>query len=204
MRVSNPRLFFPIVTLAVFAFVVGLASSNFANAQQRQVTVASLDAMPRYDTNRNLILPADYRRWILVGSSLGLSYSEGGQGSHQMFNTTLMEPGAYRHFVETGTLREGTMLALIGQGIGTNATPARQGQFATGVHMVEMAVKDSKRVPEGWTYYGFGGPMAGGYRTSAAPQPKANCYDCHATHAARDNVFIQFYGLLNEAMPTKR
>lgn len=104
-------------------------------------------------------------------------------------------------FVETGTFREGTMLALIGQGIGTNATPARQGQFATDVHMVEMAVKDSKRVAEGWAYYGFGGPMAGGYRTSAAPQPKANCYDCHATHAARDNVFTQFYGLLNEATP---
>jgi hypothetical protein len=204
MRVSNLRLFFPTVILAVFAFVVALASSNFANAQQRQATVASLDAMPQYDANRNLILPADYRRWILVGSSLGLSYSESGQASHQMFNTTLMEPGAHRHFVETGTFREGTMLALIGQGIGTNATPARQGQFATGVHILEMAVKDSKRVPDGWAYYGFGGPMAGGYRTSAAPQPKANCYDCHATHAARDNVFMQFYGLLNEAMPTKR
>ena len=204
MRVWNPRLFFPIVTLAVFAFVIALASSNFANAQQRQATVPSPEAMPQYDANRSLILPADYRRWILVGSSLGLSYSESGQGSHQMFNTTLMEPGAYRHFVETGTFREGTMLALIGQGIGTNATPARQGQFATDVHMVEMAVKDSKRVPEGWAYYGFGGPMAGGYRTSAAPQPKANCYDCHAKHAARDNVFMQFYGLLNEAMPIKR
>ena len=41
------------------------------------------------------------------------------------------------------------MLALILQGIGTNATPARQGQFATDVHVVEMAVKDKGRVPEG-------------------------------------------------------
>ena len=52
-----------------------------------------------------------------------------------MFNTTLMEPTAYRHFVQTGQFREGTMLALILQGIGTNATPARQGQFATDVHV---------------------------------------------------------------------
>ncbi len=71
----------------------------------------------------------------LAGSSLGLSYAEGGaQGAHQMFNTTLIEPSAYRHFVETGEFREGTMFALILQGIGTNATPARQGQFATDVH----------------------------------------------------------------------
>ena len=204
MRASNFRLFPPIFILAVFAFVGAVGSANFAGAQQSKPTVPSLDVTPRYDTSRNLILPDDYRRWILVGSSLGLSYSESGQGSHQMFNATLMEPSAYRHFVETGTFREGTMLALIGQGIGTNATPARQGQFATDVHMVEMAVKDFKRVPEGWAYYGFGGPMAGGYQTSAAPQPKANCYDCHVKHAARDNVFMQFYGLLNEATLRKR
>jgi hypothetical protein len=121
-----------------------------------------------------------------------------------MFNTTLIEPSAYRYFVETGTFREGTMLVLLLQGIGSNAMPARKGQFATDVHMLEMAVKDSKRVPEGWAYYAFDGPMVGGYRTSAAPQPKASCYDCHATHAARDNVFMQFYGLLNEAAPQKR
>lgn len=188
----------------VAAVVVALASSGFAAGQQPPTaTATSPDVMPRYDANRNLLLPDDYRRWVLVGSSLGLSYAEGEQNGHQMFNTTLMEPSAYRHFVETGTFREGTMLALIGQGIGTNATPARQGQFATDVHMVEMAVKDSTRVPEAWAYYGFGGPMAGGYRTSAAPQPKASCFECHVTHASRDNVFMQFYGLLNEAVPKR-
>jgi hypothetical protein len=207
MRMSNlrPSLFPFICSLAIFVFVVVAASRDFAAAQQRTPSpVTPPAALPRYDASRNLLLPEDYRRWVLVGSSLGLSYAEGGQAGHQMFNTTLMEPGAYRHFVETGAFREGTMFALIGQGIGTNATPARQGQFATDVHMVEMAVKDSKRVPEGWAYYGFGGPMMGGYRTSAAPQPRASCYACHIQHAARDNVFTQFYGLLNEARPEKR
>ena len=146
MRASNVRFtVFPLIcSVAIFTFLVVLASTTFAAAQQRQVaTATSLDVMPRYDTNRNLTLPDDYRRWVLVGSSLGLSYSEGGQGGHQIFNTTLMEPSAYRHFVETGTFREGTMLALIGQAIGTNVTPAREGQFATDVHLIEMAVKDS-------------------------------------------------------------
>jgi hypothetical protein len=198
------RVFRLICSLAAVSFVVVAASRSFVAAQQRQPAAAtSHDVMPRYDTDRKLLLPDDYRRWVLAGSSLGLSYSEGGQGGHQMFNTTLIEPSAYRHFVETGTFREGTMLALVLQGIGTNAMPARQGQFATDVHMVEMAVKDSKRVPEGWAYYGFGGPMAGGYQAAAAPQPRARCFDCHVKHAARDNVFMQFYGLLNEAAPKK-
>ena len=207
MRLSNFRRkpLAVMCSLAVVAVVLVLARRNFVAAPLRQAaTEASRDPMPRYDTDRNLVLPDDYRRWVLIGSALGLSYSEAGQDGHQMFNTTLMEPGAYRHFVETGTFREGTMLVLIGQGIGSNATPARQGQFATDVHTIEMAVKDSKRVPESWAYYAFGGPMMGGYRSTAAPQPKASCFSCHAEHAARDNVFLQFYGLLNEAASRKR
>jgi Cytochrome P460 len=186
------------LSCVVVAWVAVVATRGAVVAGQVSGATTAAGVMPQYDGDRNLRLPNDYRQWILVGSSLGLSYSEG-QAGHQMFNTTLMEPTAYRHFVQTGQFREGTMLALILQGIGTNATPARQGQFATDVHVIEMAVKDSGRVPEGWAYYAFGGPMMGGYRSTAAPQPKSSCYDCHIKHAARDNVFTQFYGLLNEA-----
>jgi cytochrome P460 len=189
-----------VLSCALVVWVAVAATRSSLVAQQRAEPAAAAAVMPQYDTDRNLKLPGDYRQWILVGSSLGLSYSEG-QTAHQMFNTTLMEPSAYRHFVQTGQFREGTMLALILQGIGTNALPARQGQFATDVHMVEMAVKDSARVPEGWAYYAFGGPMAGGYRAAASPQAKASCFNCHVEHAARDNVFMQFYGLLSEVAP---
>lgn len=186
------------LTLAMIAWAAAIGTRGAVVAGQ--VSEARSPVMPQYDAERKLRLPSDYRQWILVGQSLGLSYSEGG-GGHQMFNTTLMEPTAYRHFVETGQFREGTMLALILQAIGTNALPARRGQFATDVHVVEMAVKDKGRVPEGWAYYQFGGPMAGGYRAAAAPEPKTSCYSCHVEHAARDNVFVQFYGLLKEATP---
>jgi hypothetical protein len=186
------------MTCAMVAWVAAAGTRGAVVAEQASGTPSPV--MPQYDAERNLRLPPDYRQWVLVGQSLGLSYSEG-QGGHQMFNTTLMEPTAYRHFVQTGQFREGTMLALILQGIGTNATPARQGQFATDVHVIEMAVKDKGRLPEGWAYYQFGGPMTGGYRSTAAPQPKTSCYSCHSEHAGRDNVFIQFYGLLKEATP---
>ena len=137
------------LTLAMIVWAVVIGTRGAVVAEQ--VAETRSPVMPQYDTERKLRLPSGYRQWILVGQSLGLSYSEG-QGGHQMFNTTLMEPTAYRHFVETGEFRDGTMLALILQGIGTNATPARQGQFATDVHVVEMAVKDTGRVPEGWAY----------------------------------------------------
>jgi len=186
---------------------IAIAACAFALAAGQRLTtaqgvapgaVASAERRPQYDASGQLQLPDDYRRWVLVGSSLGLTYAAT-SGGMQMFGTTLMEPTAHEHYVRTGTFREGTMFALVMQGVGTGALPSRQGQFASDTHIVEMAVKDSTRTPEGWAYYNFGGPMGGGYRTAAAPQPKAACYACHVEHAARDNVFTQFYGLLNDA-----
>lgn len=143
-------------------------------------------------------MPEDYRRWVLVGTSTGLTYGPNA-GGHPMFGTTFMEPTAYEHYVRTGTFREGTMFALVMQGVGSGVMPARNGQFANDVHLVEMAVKDSAKTPDGWAYYDFGGPMGGGYRPTAAPQAKQNCYACHVEHAKTDNVFTQFYGLLADA-----
>jgi hypothetical protein len=187
------------VALSFFGVLVSFALRAPVEAQ-RPAAAPSVQGgaavMPQYDSARNLRLPDDYRQWVLVGSSLGLSYAPPGQSGHQTFNSTLMEPSAYRHFQQTGEFREGTMLALIVQGIGTNQQPAREGQFASEIHGVEMAVKDKARVPEGWAYYAFGSPMNGDLRATASPNPKASCFDCHSQHAARDNVFTQFYGLL--------
>lgn len=133
---------------------------------------------------------------MFVGSSLGLSYSPG-QPATEMFHETLMEPTAYQHFVESGTFREGTMLALILHGTAENVLPARHGRFASEVHGVEMAVKDASHRAEGWAYYNFGGMS--GLRTTSQAMPKETCYGCHVQHAKRDNVFLQFYPLLAEA-----
>src|SRR5262245_22543748 len=87
------------VSLATWVAMLG-ARAAVLNGQASD-SVPPAPVMPQYDSGRNLRLPGDYRQWVVVGQSLGLSYSEG-QGGHQMFNTTLMEPTAYRHFVRTG------------------------------------------------------------------------------------------------------
>jgi Cytochrome P460 len=164
----------------------------------KPVTAAPADespVMPAYDRDRALRLPEDYRQWVFVGSSLGLSYEASASG-HEMFHETLMEPTAYRHFVKTGEFREGTMFVLMLHGTERAVLPGRRGQFAGELHGVEMAVKDKTRTPEGWAYYGFGGM---GSIAKAAQPEGSGCFNCHKTHAARDNVFLQFYPLLAEA-----
>ena len=80
------------LTLAMIAWAAAIGTRGAVVAGQ--VSEARSPVMPQYDAERRLRLPSDYRQWILVGQSLGLSYSEGGGGGHQMFNTTLMEPKA--------------------------------------------------------------------------------------------------------------
>ena len=180
--------------LGVVATIAGVAA--LARVAAFQGSGDGNQVGPRYGGDGALQLPADYRQWVFVGSSLGLSYSQGQQGM-EMFHETLMEPSAYKNFVDTGTFREGTMLALMLHGTGESVLPARHGKFAADVHGVEMAVKDTSHRPEGWAYYNFGG--MNGLRSSVQAMPKETCYACHVEHAKRDNVFLQFYPLLAEA-----
>src|SRR5262245_52849027 len=188
--------------------MTGLVSLSIAMMAQNRSRPAvgetrQPQVMPQYNSDGALQLPGDYRQWVFVGSSLGLSYTDGGPSSMnmEMFHETLLEPTAYKHFVDTGTFREGTMLALILHGTGEKVMPARRGKFAADVHGVEMAVKDKSHRAEGWAYYNFGGMS--GIRPAATAMPKESCYSCHVQHAKRDNVFLQFYGLLAEAANIK-
>jgi hypothetical protein len=196
---NRSRLLVGMSVLLLAAAVLRAATLNEPSTENGQGEPVLDRVMPKYDTDGALLLPKDWRRWVFAGSSLGLNYTEGAQPEMEMFHETLMEPSAYTHFTETGTFREGTMFVLVLHGTGEGVLPARRGRFAAELHGVEMAVKDSTRRPEGWAYYNFGG--MDGIRNTARAMPKESCYGCHIKHAKRDNVFLQFYPLLEDAAP---
>ena len=189
LRVRLPSLSTVVVLLAASAVALAAGFAYAADAEP---------VMPRYDADGRLLLPEGFTRWILAGSSLGLSYTEGETG-HEMYHFTLIEPTAYEHFRSTGAFREGTMLALLLHGIGSGATPARHGRYAAEAHVLELAVKDSARNEGAWAYYNFAGTT--GLLASARAMPQRSCQACHDEHAAHDNVFLQFYPLLVDAAP---
>jgi YHS domain-containing protein len=174
-----------------------LLSGGMVAAMQGAATTTD-GAMPRYDGEGNLLLPDDYKEWRFVGSSLGLSYTEGPPGG-EMFHHTLMEPTAYDHFTRTGEFREGTMFVLLLHGTGEGEIPQRRGRFAAELHGIEMAVKDRAHLAEGWGYYNFGGMNS--IRDRARAMPASACYGCHRDNARRDHVFTQFYPLLESVAP---
>jgi hypothetical protein len=146
------------------------------------------DVYPRYTPEDALYRPQQIDRWVLVGASLGLGYSDATDAGPGMFHRVYLEPSAYDYYLRTGRFRSGTMLALAIRHPRRRVPPSRAGWTEGALAAMEVAVKDPRRFPGGWAYFDFGAAS-----DTARALPRERCAQCHAQHAARDNVFVQFY-----------
>ncbi len=150
-------------------------------------------AAPVYSADGKLVVPADYRQWTFLTSSLDMSYSAGSSPDMHMFDNVFVQPQAYRSFLDTGTWPDHTVLVKELRGASTEGSINRRGKFQTPEFMgVEVHVKDSARFADGgWAFFDGDG-------TAPAQQipVQASCYSCHRAHGAVDNTFVQFYPTL--------
>ena len=164
---------------------------------------------PVFEGKNTLLRPLDYREWIFVGSSRGLSYvqnanpqNQNAGGMSEMYHNVYIKPESYREFARTGKFPEGTMLALEMASAGAKKEPALQGTFENEFMGLDFAVKDSRRFEGGWAYFSFSNGAGSSYLDKAQPFPaSAGCVSCHKQNAATDNVFTQFYPVLRAAKP---
>ena len=162
-------------------------------ASAAQPAAAPGPLRPTYDRSGALRRPAGIERWIMVGASLGLGYSDVTEPPPGRFHRVYLETGAYEHYRRTGAFPDGTMLGLSIRAPSRRVPPARAGWTEGELVALEMAVKDTARFEGGWAYFDFGADA-----TTARAFPPTRCASCHVQHAARDNVFIQFYPQLRE------
>lgn len=161
-------------------------------------------AAPQFVNGNELVRPRDYHQWIFAGSSLGMSYrKDAGYHGEPEFHNVYISPGAYREFRSKGTFPEGTVMVLEIVSAGGNASINKAGKFEDKILGIEASVKDSKRFPDKWAYFGFMGDK-GEALAQAKPFPKEACWSCHHQHGEVDNVFVQFYPVLREAHPSVR
>jgi hypothetical protein len=72
------------------------------------------------------------------------------------------------------------------------------GYFQGEILGIEAEVKDEKRFPGKWGFFGFG-------KASTAQEipATASCYACHLKNAAVENTFVQFYPVLRDIAKEK-
>jgi hypothetical protein len=148
-------------------------------------------AAQQYAKDGELALP-DYRKWVYLGSGLGMTYS-GTESKDPPFTNVFAEPAAYDAFMKTGTWPDKTVLIaeMRASGSAVSINKAGRVQIAN-VVAIEGEVKDASK--GGWAFYGFeNGAQKGKLFAKSVP-----CYSCHEQHAAVDNTFVQFYPTLVE------
>src|SRR5262245_57221490 len=62
-----------------------------------------------FTAHGQLMMPADLAQWVFLGTSLGMGYNQAqfNPASPGQFQVVLMEPSAYRYFIEHGKYAPG-------------------------------------------------------------------------------------------------
>ncbi|KRR24281.1 cytochrome P460 [Bradyrhizobium retamae] len=161
--------------------------------------------LPEYTASGELILPKNFNEWVFVGSPLTPNALNAGKANFPEFHNVYIEPGSYEIYKKTGEFPEGTIffkelqLTLPAENPDGSRTEASgRGFFPGKLNGADVTVKDSKRYADtgGWGYYNFNHhePKA----PTAKLQPKSECAFCHMASAKKDDVWTQFYPLLDK------
>jgi len=188
-------------------FVQSLSSSS-SSAQTAQT---KLRYLPEYTADGDLILPKNFHEWVYVGSPLTPNALNGGQAGFPEFHNVYIEPGSYEIYKKTNEFPEGTIffkelqLTLPAENAdGSRTEPSGRGYFPGHWNGADVTVKDTKRYVDthGWGYYNFNHhePKA----ATAKLRPLEECAFCHIANAKKDDVWTQFYTLLDIGPPPRQ
>jgi hypothetical protein len=180
------------MTTKIKAMIVGVLLLIPLAAFNQSASATAND--PQYTGDGKMKLPESYREWIYLSTGFDMSYSPAAkmQGmDHHMFDNVFVNPAAYRSFHETGTWPDKTVMVLEVRGAQSKGSINQSGNYQSGNTMgLEVHVKDGK-FPGKWAFFGFGDSKLGNMVPTSA-----QCYSCHADHAAVDTTFVQFYPTL--------
>jgi hypothetical protein len=142
---------------------------------------------------------------VYVGSPLTPNALNGGMAGFPEYHNVYIEPGSYEIYKKTNAFPEGTImfkelqLTLPGQNPdGSRTEPSGRGYFPGALNGADVTVKDSKRFADsqGWGFFNFN------HHEPKAPTAKvkalSECAYCHIASAKKDQVWTQFYRLLDK------
>jgi hypothetical protein len=187
----------------------GIAAAAFAQsapAPDNGDPLTRSRQLPQYTASGDMKLPTNWRQWIFVGDPLTPDALNGGHANFPEYHNVYIEPGSYAIYKKTGVFPEGTIFVKELQLTlkpeenpdGSRTEPSGRGYFPGAFNGADVTVKDTKRFAEsgGWGYFNFNHhePKA----LTANVKAKSECAFCHIASAKRDEVWTQFYRILDE------
>jgi hypothetical protein len=153
------------------------------------------NSAPEYTSDSQLKFPEHYREWVYLTTGFDMSYNPALEmPDHHMFDNVFVNPEAYKTFLETGSWPDKTVLVLEARMAKGKGSINQKGNYQDTETMgIEVHVKDEARFPGKWAFFGFDDAKPA---SAKMIRTSANCYSCHAEHAAVDTTFVQFYPTL--------
>jgi hypothetical protein len=195
--------------LSILAIVAPIASgvittTLLAQSSSNSSAQTSSCYPPKYTAAGDLILPSNFHEWVYVGSPLTPNALNNGKAGFPEYHNVYIEPCSYATYKKTNVFPDGTVffkelqLTLPGQfPDGSRNEPSGRGYFPGPWNGADVTVKDSRRYADfgGWGYYNFNHhePKA----PTAKLKPVSECAFCHQASAKKDEVWTQFYPLLD-------
>jgi len=188
------KIVFALVATFIAGSSIRVVAEESAAVPKDRISVARLTA------DGKLEKPADLASWVFAGTSLGMGYNPGSFNASRpgQFQVALMEPVAYRYFVDHGTYAPGSMFLLSFYDTDVQPRSINQNGFTQAdLTNYEIHLIDPAKNADGHVFYPF---RADG--TEAAPLPAGNaCARCHVQHGAFDGTFAQFYPTIRPRIP---
>ena len=184
-----------ISALAVF----GLGAAAFAQTPPAKPAANIID-VARFTADGKMQKPANLANWIFLGASLGMGYNPGSFNAANpgQFQVAMMEPNAYRYFVEHGTYAPGSMFLLSFYDSDKQPRSINQNGFTQAdLTNFEIHLIDAVRGERGHAFYLFGASATEG---NLVPPGNA-CVRCHVDHGAFEGTFAQFYPTVRPLIP---
>jgi hypothetical protein len=185
---------FALLTGALLATTVTIAADKSADSAPTKLDIARIGA------DGKLHKPDNLTDWVFLGVSLGMGYNPGSfNAAHPgQFQVVLMEPTAYRYFVEHKTYAPGSMLLLSFYDADTQVRSINQHGFTqANLTNYEIHVIGDKPGEDGHAFFTFGATDTDG---DALPPGNA-CARCHVAHGAFNGTFAQFYPTIRPLIP---
>lgn len=176
---------------------------------------SSLNAEPddshyvaQYNASGQMLLPPNdiWRTWVFVGAPFTPNALNNGAANFPEYHNVYMQPWAYEEYKKTHEFPEGTImfkelqltLPPAENKDGSRTEPSGRGYFPGPFNGADVTVKDSKRFAAtgNWGYFDFNHHEPKAPTTTV--QPKEMCAFCHIASAKKDEVWTQFYRILDQ------
>lgn len=169
------------------------------------LTSAFAGGPAKFNEAGELLLPQNYREWVMVGTQVTPNELNEGNAPFAEIRTVYLDPDSYEHWKKTGEFRDGAMTVKELISVGARKGPGSGNGYFMGDYIgLEASVKDSERFsdePGNWAFYIFYVPDME-MVTAAKNLPTNECAECHKSNAKDDLVFTQFYPVLRASKAT--